>query len=252
MIKGLYTSCTSMINQQQRMDIISNNLANVSTTGYKKDSVVVESFEDVLAVKLDPKQYKPIGTMNLGVKIGDIYTDFKQGSFVQTNNIWNLAIQGDGFFSVGVLNEQGNLETRYTRDGSFTISQNGDVMTEDGFYLIGEDGNKITLPKGNVRISETGDVYVNDELVNKLKVVNFEDKTVLKKIGDNLYSTNNDQQPNNFNGLILQGYLEASNVNTIKEMVDMINVMRTYESNQKVIQTLDESLGKAVNEVGRL
>ncbi|MFP4697168.1 MAG: flagellar hook-basal body protein [Eubacteriales bacterium] len=252
MIKGLYTAATGMINQQQRMDIISNNLANVNTTGFKKDGVVVQSFEDVLTLKVNDSKLPnaPIGNMNLGVKLGEVYTDFNQGSFIQTNDPFNIALQGEGFINIGITDEEGNFDNRYTRDGSFVLSKEGELMTKDGFNVMGQNG-EIVLDKGDVRINEKGQVFLNDEHIDTINIVNF-DKEDARKIGDNLYSIEEDVEPMEFEGQVLQGFLEESNVNSIREMVDMINVMRSFESNQKVVQTQDETLGKAVNDIARL
>ncbi|TCT14005.1 flagellar basal-body rod protein FlgG [Natranaerovirga pectinivora] len=251
MVRGLYTAATGMMNQQQRMDIVSNNLANVNTTGFKKDGVVVESFEDVLTLKVnDNNMNTHIGKMNLGVKTGVVFTDFNQGSFMQTHDPFNIAIQGEGFIGISTLDRNGNIVERYTRDGSFVVNNDGELITKDGHQVMGQNGN-IVLGHGDVRIDGTGAIYLNDEYIDSLRLVNF-DKEDIIKLGDNLYNAREDAEALEFNGQILQGYLEESNVNTIREMVDMINIMRTYEANQKVIQTIDDTLGKAVNEVGRL
>jgi flagellar basal-body rod protein FlgG len=126
-------------------------------------------------------------------------------------------------------------------------------MTKEGNYVLGRDG-KIALPGAgsNVRISENGTIFYNDREIDKLLMTDFENPESLRKVGDNLYSGTEETREKAFSGKILQGYLESSNVNTVREMVDMISVMRTYEANQKVIQTQDETLKKAVNDVGRL
>ncbi|MCT4687996.1 flagellar hook-basal body protein [Vallitalea sp.] len=256
MIRGLYTASNGMIAQQEKMDIISNNLANVNTTGFKKDGVIIESFDSVLTQKINDTSVpgnESIGKMTLGCKVGQVYTDNSQGGATPTNDPYNVAILGAGMLSIGVEDADGNLQTKYTRDGSFTVSTDGTLMTKEGNYVLGQNG-KIVLPSGsdNVRISENGTIFYNDKEIDKLLLTDFENPESLRKIGDNLYKKTEETKESSFGGKIIQGYLESSNVNTVREMVDMISVMRTYEANQKVIQTQDETLKKAVNEVGRL
>jgi flagellar basal-body rod protein FlgG len=250
MVKGLYTAATGLINQQQRMDVLSNNLANINTTGFKKDGVVVQSFEEVLTMKVNGMQSTGIGNMTLGVKSGQVYTDFQQGSYIQTNNPFNIALQGEGFIHIGVLDGNGELMDRYTRDGSFVLSSTGELMTQDGLYVMGQEG-PIRLEEGNISINESGQIYLNDAYVDQIRLVDF-NKLDIRKEGNNLYVAEDGAEVLEFQGQVLQGFLEESNVNSIREMVDMINVMRSFESNQKVVQTQDETLGKAVNEVGRI
>lgn len=256
MVRGLYTASNGMIAQQQKMDIISNNLANVNTTGFKKDGVIVESFDDVLTTKVNDVNVpgnQMIGKMTLGCKVGNIYTDHTQGGATITGDPYNIAILGTGMVAIGVADKEGNMNTKYSRDGSFTLSNDGTLMTREGNYVLGENG-KIVIPSGssNIRISEDGRIFDNDKVIDKISLTDFENPETLRKTGDNLYSKIEDTVEQEFGGKLLQGYLESSNVNTVREMVDMISVMRTYEANQKVIHTQDETLKKAVNEVGRL
>jgi flagellar basal-body rod protein FlgG len=255
MIRGLYTASTGMIAQQEKMDVISNNLANVNTTGFKKDGVIIESFDSVLTKKINDKSApmnETIGKMTLGCKVGNIYTDNSQGGATITNNPLNIALLGKGMICVGVEDKEGNLNTRYTRDGSFILSSDGTLKTKEGNYILGQNG-KIKLENAsNIRISEDGTIFQNGIEVDKILIKDFQNPESLRKIGDNLYKKTDDSIEKESDGKILQGYLESSNVNTVREMVDMISVMRTYEANQKIIQTQDETLSKAVNEIGRL
>ncbi|MCT4596747.1 MAG: flagellar hook-basal body protein [Vallitalea sp.] len=256
MVKGLYTASNGMIAQQHKMDVISNNLANVNTTGFKKDGVIVESFDEMLITKVnDPNVSgnEVIGKMTLGCKVGNVYTDHSQGGATITGDPYNIAILGEGMVAIGVEDKEGNMSVKYTRDGSFTLSSDGTLLTREGNYVLGEKG-KIVIPNGsnNIRISEDGRIFDDDKIIDKISLTDFENPETLRKIGDNLYVKTEDTIEQDFSSKILQGHLESSNVNTVKEMVEMINVMRTYEANQKVIHTQDETLGKAVNEVGRI
>jgi flagellar basal-body rod protein FlgG len=124
-------------------------------------------------------------------------------------------------------------------------------MTKEGNLVLGENG-VISLEQGDVRIDEEGNIFLDNELVDRLRIVNFDNPETLRKVGDNLLERSNQTQEIAFEGRVTQGFLETSNVNVVDEMIDMITATRIYEANQKAIQTHDETLGKAVNEVGRL
>lgn len=257
MVKGLYTAYTGMLNEQNRLDIISNNLANAATAGFKKDGVTNQSFDDVLTYKINDQSeggaHRKLGTMSLGVKIGEVYTNHSQGSLRQSQNTYDLAIEGSGFFSVAVMNKNGEESIRYTRDGSFKVTSDGYVVDVDGNRLIGETGY-IQIPKGNeaVTIDLEGNVFKGQTKINQVKLTDFEDYNQLKKVGNNLYEAVTDAKVKETTAVIQQGYIEQSNVQSVTEMVDMIAVTRAYEANQKVINTVDTMLEKAVNSVGRV
>lgn len=254
MVRGLYVAGTGMNVQAKRMDIISNDLANVNTVGYKKDVAVVASFPEILTSRLRDSQNQipndgAIGTMTFGAKVDGVYTQFVQGSIRQTTSQTDLAIQGDGFFAVNTP-----AGVCYTRDGSFIINNEGMLMTQEGYNVMGENGpielGETFLEKGGqLTIVEDGEISIDGELIDKLQLTTFENKESLTKIADNLYQAQGGMVP--FTGSVAQGFLEMSNVNSVTAMVDMITVSRAYEANQKVIQTQDSLLGKAVNELGR-
>ncbi|WFR57812.1 flagellar basal-body rod protein FlgF [Anaerocolumna sp. AGMB13025] len=257
MVRGLYTAWTGMANEQKRLDIISNNLANAATVGYKKDSVTNQSFNDFLTLKIKDSSEgyndRPIGTMNLGVKLGETYTDYKQGSLRETGNTFDLAIEGKGFFKIATKDENGNEVTKYTRDGSFTRNQDGKIVDVNGNSLMGESG-EITIPvdAGNIAIDTDGSIYADGVYVDKITTTDFEDYNYLKKQGDSMYVPVEGATTVNGTAAIRQGYTEQSNVNVISEMIDMIAVSRAYEANQKVIQTVDGTLDLAANSVGKI
>lgn len=253
MFRGLYTAYTGMLTQQQKMDAISNNLANVDTAGYKKDAMVQNSFKEILTYKInDPEvaQSENIGKMSLGVQVSQVYTDFIQGSLKQTDENNNLALQGTGFFKVGQLNEEGTMDVKYTRDGSFNLNQEGQLVTNDGFSVLGNDDSAILLGLGDYRVNKDGSIYQQDALMGQMQVVDFEDLQTLRKEGSSLYSTTEASVEKTFEGTVQQGFLETSNANSIQEMVDMIATSRAYEANQKIIQTYDDTMEKVVNNVG--
>ena len=255
MVKGLYTAYTGMLNQQNKMDVISNNLANAAVTGYKKEGSTSQSFDTVLAYKIRDRSIgvhtQRIGSMNLGVKIGENYTDYGQGPFKNTDNTYDLAISGNGFFCVQFTNKAGVTSTKYTRDGSFTLNVNGYLVTKDGDYVLDNNGNRIRLdPLSTSSIDENGNIFQNDRAVARIGLRDFEDYNYLEHYGENYYQPVNGYRFKNADGQIIEGYLEASNVQVVQEMFEMISVTRTYESNQKVIQTIDSTLDKAVNQLG--
>lgn len=262
MLKGLYTAYTGMINEQNRMDVLTNNLANASTVGYKKEGATSQAFDSILSYKIKdateaPNTAKRLGTVNLGVKIGENYTDFTQGSFRITGNTYDLALAGEGFFTVRFENKNGETSTKYTRDGSFTLNRQGYLVTADDDYVMGMRGPIRLNPLLETRIGETGTIYQNGEAVAVLRITDFEDYDYLEKYGENYYEPITDAQgrtTRNFvsDASVKSGYLEMANVQVVSEMVNMIAVTRAYESNQKIIQAYDETLENAVTQIGRV
>lgn len=257
MVRGLYAAYTGMINQQKRMDTVTNNLANATTTGFKREGLTSKSFDQMLTIKIKdlsvPYLNEGIGRMSLGVKIGENYTDYSQGSFKETGNTYDLAIEGNGFFAISFTDKQGNESVKYTRDGEFTTDADGNLRTLEGDYVQGQGGN-ITIPTeaANISVDANGDIYADGEYVDTIQIVDFEDYNYLKKYGENLYDIVDGAAETEAAADIRQGYLEMSNINVVKEMVEMINITRAYESNQKLIQTEDEMLDKSVNTVGKV
>ncbi len=257
MVRGLYTAHTGMRNEQKRLDIISNNLANSATVGYKKESVTNQAFEQMLTLKIrDGSQAyhnQTIGRMSMGVKIGEVYTDYDQGSLRQTGNTYDLAISGNGFFSVKVTDAEGNSSIKYTRDGTFKLSADGYLMDSNGNRVQGSGGD-ITIPTNatSVAISKDGVITADGVVLDTISLIDFTDYDYLKKFGDNLYEPVEGATTMEAAGAIEQGYTEQSNVNVVSEMVNMIAITRAYEANQKIIKTVDTMLDKSVNSVGKL
>ena len=261
MVRGLYTAWTGMVNEQKRLDVISNNMANADTTGYKKQNVVSQSFDDELTLRIHDNSITTginyrIGNMNLGVKIGETYYDFSQGNLRETGNAYDLALSGDGFFTIQTTNKQGVTSTKYTRDGSFTVNTDGYLVTKDGDYVLDTNGNRIQIPGAqtatDVSIAANGNITVDDNLVATLGIVAFENPQNLLSYGENMYDATAAAGLMQSTATVNQGYLEMSNTNVIEEMVDMITITRAYEAGQKMVQTVDRTLDKAVNEIGRV
>lgn len=257
MVRGLYTAYTGMSNEQKRLDIIANNLANAATVGYKEDNVTNQSFRDVLAVKVrdgsEAYNDRRIGKMNLGVKMGEVYTNYNQGSLRQTGNKYHLALDGKGFFAMAVTDKTGEVSTKYTRNGSFTMTKDGHIVDVDGNRLMGESGDiMIPTEAADIVIDELGAIYADGEYIDTIIITDFEDYNYLSKTGDTMYKALEGANELQGSAFIRQGFTEQSNVNVVSEMVEMIAITRAYEANQKVIQSVDKTLDLAANSVGRV
>lgn len=257
MIRGLYTSGYSMLTLNRKMDVVANNMANVNTNGFKKDFVVFEEFSDVLVKRFfdgSDNSARPvrIGNMTLYNDIAEVHTDFTQGALENTGLSTDVAINGDegAFFCVAVP-ENGEYREYYTRDGGFKLDSDGRLVTRDGFAVMGENG-AIFLEGSDFVISDRGEVVQNGETVDYLRIRKFENPESLRKYGFNLLTATEESQDGTFEGTIQQGFVERSNVDSVREMVDMITVLRAYESNQKLVQYQDSTLDRAVNDIGRV
>lgn len=259
MVKGLYTASTGMMNEQRRVDVLSNNMANSATTGFKKEGTTSEAFKDVLAYKIkdtsEPWAAKRLGTMNMGVKIGENYTDYSQGAIHETGNTFDMALSGNGFFAVEFMSkgEDGEASVKYTRDGSFTLNADGELVNKNGDFLLDINGNHIELdPLQDFSVDRTGVIRQENVVVGQIQITDFEDYNYLEKYGENYYQTVEGAEEQPADAAVYSGYLESSNVQVVQEMVDLINFTRAYETNQKMIQAFDETLGTAVNDVGKI
>lgn len=266
MVKGLYTAHTGMVNEMKRLDILSNNLANANTTAYKKEGTTSRTFADEMAVRLkDTSVYgmgARIGEITYGVHLGEVYTDYTSGSFDVTDNATDFALDGSGFFAVAFTDKEGNTTVKYTRDGSFTVNVDGYLVTKDGDYVLNATGamngdpaeeNFIRVdPNATITVNELGYIFQNDQIVGTLGVVDFDNYDYIEKYGENLYNLLDGGNRIATDAKVEQGVLETSNVNVINEMVNMITIQRAYEAGQKVITSIDGTLDKAVNNIGRV
>ncbi|CAG0988475.1 Flagellar basal-body rod protein FlgG [Methylophilaceae bacterium] len=256
MIRSLWISKTGLDAQQTQMDVISNNLANVSTTGFKRSRAV---FEDLLyqtirqpGAQSSQQTQLPSG-LQLGTGVRPVATEriFTQGNLQQTNNDKDVAIQGAGFFQV--LLPDG--ATAYTRDGSFQIDSQGQLVTSSGFPVqpaitLPADIQSMTIGRdGTVSITQAGSS--NAVQVGTIQLATFINPAGLQSKGENLYvetaasgNANTNTPGTNGAGLLTQGYIETSNVNVVEELVNMIQTQRAYEINSKSITTSDQMLQK--------
>ncbi|MBQ4521917.1 MAG: flagellar hook-basal body protein [Lachnospiraceae bacterium] len=275
MVRGLYTAWTGMVNEQKRLDVISNNLANSATTAYKKEGMTSKAFSDVLAIKVDDPtvhfQNQNIGKMSLGVKVGETYFDYSQGNLRETGNTYDLALEGNGFFTLRMLDKNGQEHIRFTRDGNFAVTNEGLLVTKDGDAVLDANLQEIYIPVDQDQISVTfdalGNVLVNGENIATLNIVDFTNTDYVLKYGENMFELVQEPVSYSMNDLtadgegsllksatavVHQGFEEMSNVNVINEMVQMITISRSYEANQKMIHTIDSTLDKVINEVGKV
>ncbi len=258
MNRALYTSAIGMMTQMNNMEVITTNIANVDTTGFKRDETAVQTFSETMFKILNEeevgygiKKYdNNIGEMALGNYVSVVATDFSMGAIEPTKGTFDLALDGEGFFCVATLDENDEVVEKYTRDGSFTLDNEGNLITKSGYFVLGENG-VINMSSVDVFIDENANVYLSGEFVDKLKIVNFENPETLRKYGENLYDSIEESEIIESEAVVYQGYIERSNVNTVTEMVKMISVARIYELGQKLVQTQDSILGKAVSDIAR-
>jgi flagellar basal-body rod protein FlgG len=246
MIRGIYTAASGMVAETIRTDSIANNLANVNTAGFKRDQAVSKDFGSILIERInDGAEAVPIGQLGLGSIIDQIAPIHSQGVVKKTDNQLDIAIDGKGFLAVNTPNG-----IRYTRNGSFTVSGRGQLVTHEGYQILGQNG-PINTNNGKVDFTPDGAVVVNGVEVDRLRLVDFNDVKQLMKQGASLYETPANLRPSKSSAQIRQGFLEMSNVNVVSEMVNLINSFRSYESNSKAIEAQDQLLQKAANEVGK-
>lgn len=256
MMRALWISKTGMDAQQTQLDTISQNLANVSTNGYKASTAV---FEDLLyqnmrqsgAQSTDQTQLPTGLQLGTGVRPVSTVRSFTQGNLQQSNNTFDLAINGNGFFQI----QMPDGTTNYTRDGSFQLNANGQVVTNNGYTVL----PGITIPQNaqSLTIGNDGTVSVTlpgqptPQTVGQIQLANFVNPAGLDPKGQNLFAetassgTPNTGAPNNDGmGAVQQGFVETSNVNVVEELVQMIQTQRAYELNSKAVQTSDQMLQK--------
>jgi flagellar basal-body rod protein FlgG len=259
MLRGLYTAYTGMLNEQYRMDIMSNNLANADTVGFKKEGSTSEAYSEVMAVKIkdvteNPNTPKELGKMSLGVKIGETYTDFSQGSLRDTGNTYDLTISGDGFFNIEFTNKAGETSTKYTRAGDFTLTTDGYLTTKEGDYVLDRNGERIQLSTttSDTKVDESGNIYQDGNLVASLAITQFDDTNYLTHYGETYWDAKEGAEMKDASEegasavKVYQGYTEMANTSVVKEMVNMIAISRQYEANQKMITTFDDSLATSM------
>ena len=271
MVRGQYAAGTGMLLQRRLMENITHNITNADTTGYKKQHLVSHSFDDVLLRRINDTHVLghtwKVGPYNFGTQIDQLYINYETGSMDGTERSTDIALVGDVFFAIGT--QEGE---RYTRCGAFYIDSAGYLVdggniidhAGEGNYLLDVNGNSIYVGGPNFTIDDVGNVIIGGEITTRIRVVSFADydngdgnpvrNGQLRKQGDNLYRVLDGEAPEAVTKQyrMMQGFLETSNVDIGREMVDMLTIYRTYETNQRMLTMIDEIAGKAVNEIGRL
>ncbi|UZQ50857.1 flagellar basal-body rod protein FlgG [Clostridium kluyveri] len=255
MIRSFYTAVSGMIVQEAKQDVITNNLANVNTVGFKQDNLKSIPFNEVLIQNYDKvvngkNVRNVIGSMTLGSEIDSVDTGFTQGTIESTDVSTDFAIDGRGFFTV--RREDGN--EFYTRDGHFHVNTQGILVDDSGNTVIGRDNQTgalgaINVGDGDMTSDAYGNISIDGNERYKIYTVDFNDYNALTKVGDNLYTGENAAE---INTVVKQKSLEKSNVNLVNTMSDLITTMRTFETDQKVVQSIDGTLDKLINETGKV
>jgi flagellar basal-body rod protein FlgF len=250
MIRGIYTATAGLATATLRLGAVSNNIANASTPGYKQDRLPPEvgSTIDLQRWAVDA-QGRPVGNIVLGPQVGISQLDLTPGPLQETSNPLDLAVAGTGFFSV----QSADGTTKYTRDGGFHADPDGSLRSRDGSAVLGTNGQPIQLPAGaDIAVAADGSVLAGGAPVAQLQVVDFPVGQQLTKVGGGMFTAPAGAQGQPVVGSqIYQGYLEGSNVDMSESMVSTMNLVRAYESNQKMLQMQDETLKSTVNEVGK-
>lgn len=266
MLRGFYTAASGMIAQQRKTDLLTNNMANSSTPGFKADQSSVRAFPEMLLQRIDQKsvddsstisKYNQVGSINTGVYLQEAIPKFLQGDIRETGKKTDFAlIDMDGnasssFFTI----QDANGQTKYTRNGNFTLDSQGYLTTASGLYVLDNQQNKIKLNSEDFSVNSYGEISENGNPIATLGLAFSDDPNQLSKEGDGLYRTENNTnlpQAQNEQYRIQQGYIEQSNVDVSQTMTEMLSTYRSFEANQKVLQAYDRSMDKAVNEVGRV
>ncbi|MDY6821473.1 MAG: flagellar hook-basal body protein [Deferribacterota bacterium] len=254
MLNGLYVATSGLLAQENRVNSLSNNLANINTTGYKKEKPVFTMYlprdkrypQNIIRESLYNK------SINSVVRLDDIYTDFQTGTLKETTNPYDLALGNENAFFV----VDTPFGLRFTRDGNFTLNNEGVLVNQDGYPVLSSDyinNPEIVIPNdANVTFTEQGEVLIDNLLQNRLYIVSFNNLHNLQKVGRNMYQATNILPEEAENPELKQGFLESSNVNPVGEMVKMIDSLRSFERYQKAIDILDGANDIASNRLGRI
>lgn len=253
MIRGLYAAASGMVAAQQRNDVTSDNVANINTPGFKKSvgafktfsQELVDRVEGTSAPGLGLENSSPIGSLAHGVMLDQVSAVLTAGTLLETGVPTHLALEGPGYFQVSTPDG-----VRYTRNGDFRIDAAGNLVTTEGYAVLGSKGVIRGLTSGGFTVLPDGNIRISGQIVNSLAVVDFP-PDALRREGNGLFSAQG-QPLSATDYKVRQKYLEQSNVDVAEEMTNLITVQRSYQANQRMIQTLDATLDKAVNEIAKI
>ncbi|KZE63951.1 flagellar biosynthesis protein FlgC [Fictibacillus phosphorivorans] len=274
MLRGFYNAAAGMLAQQRKQEILTNNMANANTPGYKADNASLRTFptmllqhmgETELNGKKIPNNYS-IGpaTLSTGVYVQETTPNFLQGDMRETGIKTDVALlqgqvpadpesgtPGGLFFRLNV-----NGEERFTRNGHFSVDAEGNLVTSEGYYVLGTDGSPITVTSDNFSVNKDGTVMDNGAAAGQIDVAYIANSNNLVKEGTGLFRLDGNAASAIGNPAITynlqQGFVERSNVNTEQTMTEMLTAYRAFEANQKVLQAYDRTMEKAANEIGRI
>lgn len=259
MQSGVFSGLFGALSNEHRMNSIANNLANINTTGYKRDTL---AFRDTFIMFAHDQIMEPVANVRSDKlfpepkhmarpRLAESRTDFSQGPLKTTGGPLDLAISGDGFFSVRT--PEGDY---YSRNGHFRLTPEGTLITEQGFQVLGDGGGEIVIPPGikNLVIAEDGRLFGDGDLIGQIGFTGVDDLTNLEKVGANMYRAKNGAQVGEVEaqGFMVQGFLEAPNVDVVYEMVNMIEAQRQFEAYQKAMQSSDALDREAYSKVGKM
>lgn len=278
MFRGLYTATSGMMANNRQQQILTNNLSNANTPGFKEDQTVFRAFPDQLIKAMETSKKGTIASQNIGTLTTGVYAQegipsFLQGPLKETGNSTDIALldellpvnpdtQQKGTMVFAVAAENGDI--RYTKNGTFAVNPEGILATSDGFPVLGENLQPIRVGSTDFTVADNGQVVLADGTqLDRLWIGHTENPDQFVKEGQNLlrWQGDADQAPqivddvailNNTESFVKQGFIEQSNVDLTRTMTDMMTTYRGFESNQKVIQAYDRSMEKAVNEIGRV
>ncbi|AXI01158.1 flagellar hook-basal body protein [Sporosarcina sp. PTS2304] len=273
MFRGFYTVGSGMIAQQRRTEMLSNNIANANTPGYKAEQSAIRAFPEMFMSRLDAmrvptekglhfKGLSPVGELSTGVYMQETLPQFAQGQLRETELKTDVAlvdgpmdineetgIAGTVFFTL----EGENGDPYYTRNGNFTVNAEGFLTNPMGLFVLDTAGNRIELPSDDIRITQEGVIFTGETQAATLGIAYSDEPDTLLKRDNGLFTTaDGTELPAGGQYSMQQGYLEDSNVDSARTMTDMLTAYRAFEANQKVLQAYDRSMEKAVNEVGRV
>ncbi|GIN69731.1 flagellar hook-basal body complex protein FlhO [Bacillus sp. J14TS2] len=259
MLRGLSTAASGMYAQQRKTDLITNNLANMNTPGYKESQSAIRAFPEMLLQKVGgmekPNLPREVGSINTGVYMQETMPKYVQGDLHQTNQNTDLALtngpNGSVFFTVEDQNQ-----VKYTRNGRFVLDGDGVLTTSEGIPVLDRQGNQITLDSDQFTVTANGTIMENENQIAQLGITLATDPHELIQEGNGLLRVEEgvadlpfaDQEP----FIVSQGFYERSNVDSSRAMTEMLSAYRSFEANQKIVQAYDRSLDKAVNEVGKV
>ncbi|MEF2292911.1 MULTISPECIES: flagellar hook-basal body protein [Virgibacillus] len=266
MLRGFYTAANGMITQQRQQEAFANNISNTNTPGYKADQTTLRAFPEMLLHQMSGKKLpvqnkpnvpfqQPIGSLNTGVYVQEMIPNFEQGDVQETGLSTDFALtqrdlpdeSGALFFTV--QNESGDV--RYTRNGNFTVDGAGFLVTNEGYYVLDENGEPIETNDMDFTVTSDGLLQTADG-ATALGIAYSTDANTMVKEGNNVYTGDVEAVPAEAIYSVKQGFLERSNVDALQAMTQMMESYRLFETNQRVLKAYDQSMEKAVSEIGRL